>query len=52
MDLILVENFINNLDTTYNNKLARALTFYAWWRYKDMEKQILKKEVLLVYQKS
>lgn len=30
MDLILVKNLVDNLDTTHDNKSARAVAFYAY----------------------
>lgn len=30
VDLMLVENFVNNFDTIYNNKLVGAIAYYAW----------------------
>lgn len=50
MDLTLVESLIDNLEITYDNKLAKAMAFYACWRYKNIKKQTLKKETLIVCQ--
>lgn len=42
MDLVLMEGLVNNSDTTHNDKLAKTITFYAHWKYKNTEEQALK----------
>lgn len=52
VDLALLKNLINNSNTTYDDKLARAMALYAQWRYEDKKKQALERETLMVLQKS
>lgn len=52
MDLILVESLVDDLDTPYDNKLARAMAFYACWKYENIKKQALKEETLIACQQS
>lgn len=41
-----------DLDTPYDDKLARAMALYIRWRYKNTEEQALEGEALLARQKS
>lgn len=52
IDLALVENLVDDPDTTHDNKLARAMALYAQWRYKDTEEQALEGGALIARRKS
>lgn len=38
---------IDDPDITHNNKLAKIIAFYAYWKFKDMEEQALEEEALI-----
>lgn len=52
VDLALVEDLVDDPDTTHDDKLARAMALYARWRYKDTEEQALEGEALIARQQS
>lgn len=41
VDLALVENLVDDPDTTHEDKLGRAMALYARCRYEDTEEQAL-----------
>ena len=49
-DLNTIAELIDNSDSTFDDKLARILTFHIRWQYENTEKQALEREALQAHQ--
>lgn len=52
VNLALVEDLVDDPDTTVNDKLARVMALHARWKYEDTEEQALKGDALKARQQS
>lgn len=52
VNFALVEDLVHNLDTAYDEKMARAMALHTRWRYEDIKKQALEEDALKAWQQT